>query len=130
MSETIKIRIGEKVNLGFFSPDISHDPTTQLVQHVLGIRFTIFSPGLNNKPAQPVVKLLLPAHHQMGWQLHRIVSKMFLPSFAPLCLNGDIPASRLFHRGWNCALLSLLYSGITFIHKATILSIAGEFRNT
>ena len=50
----------------------------------LGIRFTIFSPGLNNKPARPMVKLLLPVHHQMGWQLHKIVSVMFLSSFAPL----------------------------------------------
>ena len=130
MSETIKIRIGEKVNLGVFSPNILHDPTTQLVQRVWGIRFTIFSPGLNNKPAQPVVKLLLPAHHQMGWQLHRVVSEMFLPSFALLCLNGNIQASRRFRSSWNCALLSLLYNGITFIHKATILSITGEFRNT
>ena len=91
---------------------------------------TIFSPGLNDKTAQPVVKPLLPAHHQMGWQLHRIVSEMVLLSFAPLCPNGNSPASRLFHSGWNHTLLSLLYSGITFIHKATILSIAGEFRNT
>ena len=70
--------------------------------------------------------------HTIRWGGNSIgsFSEMVLLSFAPLCPNGNSPASRLFRSGWNRTLLSLLYSGITFIHKATILSIAGEFRNT
>ena len=79
----------------------------------------------DDSPAQPVVKLLLPAHHQMGWQLH--IQDRFWNVPAPLCPNGNSPASRLFIvAGTARAWVSFTAASLLFTKRRFSASLASS----